>query len=399
MSGFLQCLSNQVYSRLPSRNIWSTGYYFFFSSSFFSPFLVDSPRLEQEPLAMAREVGPFESVSPLPASIRGCLIAMAGMGVTSLVASSLLWLHITYRLILWKIRDIRFQKMQLEPPAAQQTNAPRAIDLNLGLAENHYYQTRYNNSKNATDMPSSLGQKPPEQTDTVVSQVVDHGQSSRQTSTRREKPPNPLLLLIYNLILADVVLSLAYMNNISWLRMDGIIAKTSTCFAQGWTVSFGCLTTSAFLFAISIFSYAGIIRGYKAKSRDVGIACSIVWILSLLLASLGPMVVHDGTFYGRETNWVSLCLLHVQLSLFWFAKVACNHIVLDKRGEETVATFHLPHWFPRHDWNLLHIQSHLLSSVERRPLFALHAPAPSEPVDDGLSREWPRCLFGRQQPP
>lgn len=269
-------------------------------------------------------VGPFESISPLPAEIRRCLMAMAGTGLASLVAAGLLWLHITYRLIRWKIRDRRFQRQQREAPAGASARHPastahhQVIDLNLGLAESHYYQARYqnnNNNKNAHDMPPPLSQKQPlERTDTMISQVaVEQGQGGQPqyqspTSTRREKPPNPLLLLIYNLILADVVLSASYMNNFSWLHQDGIIAPSRTCTAQGFIVSIGCLTTSGFLFAISVFSYLGIIRGYKAKSRDVGIACAFVWVMSLVLASVGLIFVRDSTFYGRETNWVSCCL-------------------------------------------------------------------------------------------
>lgn len=256
-------------------------------------------------------------------------MTMATLGVISLVAAGLLWLHITYRLILWKIRDLRFQRQQTETSTEQPTNTctTGTIDLSLGLAENHYYQARYN--KNASDMPPppppSGGPKQLERTNTVVSQVaLEQGQQQQQqaslrtASTRREKPPNPLLLLIYNLILADVVLSISYLSNISWLRMDGIVAPSSTCVAQGWIVSLGCLTTSGFLFAISVFSYLGIIRGYKAKSRDVGLTCTFVWIMSLFLASLGPLIIRDDTFYGRETNWVSL---------FFFSP--CTSLILD----------------------------------------------------------------------
>lgn len=251
--------------------------------------------------------GPFESVSPLPADVRKCLMAMATVGITSLVAAGLLWLHITYRLLLWKIKQFKSRRQQPEAPPAQPTPSPGTIDLNLGLAENHYYQARYHMN---ADTPTPGDQKQQlERTNTVVSQMaLEQGRQSRTTSSRHEKPPNPLLLLIYNLILADVLLSVSYTNNLSWLLMDGIIAPSKTCTAQGWIVSVGCLTTSGFLFAIAIFSYLGIIRGYKAKSRDVGIACLIVWVMSLLLASLGPLFVRDETFYGRETLWVSLII-------------------------------------------------------------------------------------------
>lgn len=234
---------------------------------------------------------------------------MTSVGVTSLVTAWLLFCHITYKLVAWKIRDTRNQRGQLEQPARSSTNeAP--IDLNMGLAEGHYYQAKGRKPDNSSNTSSSSAQQDAQSVKTNHNLRVEPD-FRPSPSIRREKPPNPLLLLIYNLVLSDVMLSASYTNNAAWLAMDGIIVPSRTCTAQGWLVSFGCLTTSGFLFAIAIFSYLGIICGYKATTRDVMIACSVVWSLSIILSSLGPMVFDDATFYGRETTWVSrfpLCL-------------------------------------------------------------------------------------------
>lgn len=253
-------------------------------------------------------VDPFENISPLPAEIRHGLIAMACIGITSFVTSTLLFTHITYKLVLWKIRNIRHSRRQLElvvaPVPAPRRNAP--LDLNMGLPEDHYYRAK--GKFNQIDDPELSY---PHQGTRATETPRPHEEpqpptASPASSTRGERPPNPLLLLIYNLLLADITMSVTYVANVSWLRMDMIYSPSPQCTLQGFMVSFGCLTTSGFLFAISIFSYLGIIRGYKATTRDVIIACCVVWVSSIVLGCLGPIYYHDQSLYGRETMWVSL---------------------------------------------------------------------------------------------
>lgn len=273
---------------------------------------------------------PFESISPLTDDIRQCLIAMLSVGMVSLLSTTLLLVHITYNLVRWKLRDMRLEREERKQ-AALPTPAPR-VDLSLGLTEEQYYQTRrggrphagsepppfeylassqqqqelsLDTNNNKTTLSHGGDSSGPAEADTAAGPTTTRPSAATRSRSRREKPPNPLLLLIYNLLLGDVALSAAYTNAIVWLAQDGIVAPSRTCSAQGWIISFGCLATSGFLCTISIFSYLGIIRGYKATQRDVLIACTTVWTMSIVAASVGPLYYHgDGTFYGRETNWV-----------------------------------------------------------------------------------------------
>lgn len=52
---------------------------------------------------------------------------------------------------------------------------------------------------------------------------------------------NQFILLIYNLVLADIQQSLAFLLPTRWLIEDKINVRTSTCWAQGWFVSTGDL--------------------------------------------------------------------------------------------------------------------------------------------------------------
>lgn len=237
------------------------------------------------------------SITPLPELYRRCHTAMLVLGMLSLVTTSLLFFHITYRLIRWKINDAR-PPQGIQPHRATNSTTEAQVDLSLGLSEAQYFQTRQKQSASETAATSST--QAPVSLDPLARR--DTGQT---VVSRRQKPPNPLLLLIYNLLFSDICLSAAYVNNAVWLHRDMIEVGSTACHAQGWIVSFGCLATSGFLFTISIFSYLGIIRGRKPTTFVVVSACAAVWILSIFLASLGLFFIDIDKYYKRQVLWVS----------------------------------------------------------------------------------------------
>jgi hypothetical protein len=52
--------------------------------------------------------------------------------------------------------------------------------------------------------------------------------------TRLSKPPNQFVILIYNLVFADLQQSTAFVLNSRWLDMEGIFIDSPACWAQGW---------------------------------------------------------------------------------------------------------------------------------------------------------------------
>lgn len=237
-----------------------------------------------------------DSITPLPALYRRCQTAMLVLGTISLVTTSLLFMHITYRLILWKINDAR--PLETQPHQATDSTSGAQVDLSLGLSEAQYFQTRQKQS--AGDAAATTSAQA-----AATADPLTRRETGQSVISRRQKPPNPLLLLIYNLLFSDIWLAAAYINNAIWLHRDMIEVGSAACHAQGWIVSFGCLATSGFLFTISIFSYLGIIRGHKPTTRVVVTACAAVWILSIFLASLGLIFIDADVYYKRQVLWVS----------------------------------------------------------------------------------------------
>lgn len=113
---------------------------------------------------------------------------------------------------------------------------------------------------------------------------------------------NQFVILIFNLILADVQQSIAFMLNAEWLRKDAIDVGTSSCWAQGWFVSTGDLSSGLFTLAIAIHSYADIVHDYRLGTRSFLAAIGSLWIFNYLLAVIG-VVLHPADVYVRAGAW------------------------------------------------------------------------------------------------
>ncbi|KAH9216600.1 G protein-coupled glucose receptor regulating Gpa2-domain-containing protein [Leptodontidium sp. 2 PMI_412] len=117
-----------------------------------------------------------------------------------------------------------------------------------------------------------------------------------------KSPPNQFLLLIYNLLLADIQQAIAFLLNISSLRNNGIIVGTPTCWAQGWFVSTGDLASSVFICAIAGHTFASVIKEYRLPAGAFYCSIGGAWIFVYAMGALGPLMYGDD-FYVRASAW------------------------------------------------------------------------------------------------
>lgn len=113
---------------------------------------------------------------------------------------------------------------------------------------------------------------------------------------------NQFVILIFNLILADVQQSIAFMLNVQWLRSNAIEVGTSSCWAQGWFVSTGDLSSGLFTLAIAIHSYADIVHDYRLGQRAFLAAIGSLWVFNYVLAIIG-VLLHPADVYVRAGAW------------------------------------------------------------------------------------------------
>lgn len=209
-----------------------------------------------------------DSLTPLPALLRAGLTAVSVLASVSFASSALVLLYLTYKLARWHLTS------------GDGTNhgGPAAVDLSLGLAERHFGHGDDGDG---------------------------HGDAHRK---RKGSSPNQFLVLIFNLLLADMAQASAFLLNTTWLTRDAVQVGTRTCFAQGWLVSVGDLASSLFIGAIAVHTYLTVVWEYKPRQWVLYFAIAGIWIFVHLISAIGIIATKNGEdnggYYVRAAAWV-----------------------------------------------------------------------------------------------
>lgn len=121
---------------------------------------------------------------------------------------------------------------------------------------------------------------------------------------RKSRHVNQFIILIWNLLLADIQQSLAFLLNAKWLVEDQIHVGTTSCWAQGWFVSTGDLASGTWSFAIGLHTFATVIFGYRMSNTKFAIAVVFIWTFVYAMAVTG-IALHPSDIYVRAVAWVS----------------------------------------------------------------------------------------------
>ena len=181
----------------------------------------------------------------------------------------------------------------------------------------------------------------------------------------KREPPNQFLVLIYNLLLADIQQAVAFLLNATWLARDAVAVGTDACWAQGWFVSTGDLASSVFIGAIAIHTYLDLVRGYRPSTWAFYSAIIVLWGFVYGMALLGIAITSNGAanggLYVRAGAWVSTTSIRLILS-----ESDRGRAVLDQCRVPTsssLSTLSLDFYMPGHDFGNLchHLLSHMFS--------------------------------------
>jgi hypothetical protein len=152
---------------------------------------------------------------------------------------------------------------------------------------------------------------------------------------------NQYVILIYNLLLADLQQSIAFSISFHWLRIDKILAPTAPCFIQGWFLNIGDVASGFFVLAIAIHTWLGVIKGYKMPYMWFVVSILGIWLAALLLTILGP-ILHGDRFFTRAGGWCwisgkfqneRLWLHYLWIFIVEFGTIAIyGHIFVHLRG-------------------------------------------------------------------
>ncbi|EDU50152.1 G protein-coupled receptor Git3 [Pyrenophora tritici-repentis] len=118
----------------------------------------------------------------------------------------------------------------------------------------------------------------------------------------RSKRSNQFVILIFNLLWADIQQALAFLLNVEWLRLGSVQVSNPICFAQGWLVSTGDLGSGVWCFVIGLHTFASVVLDYRMKPRYFYLSIGLIWIFILGISSIA-VGMHGKGVYVRSGVW------------------------------------------------------------------------------------------------
>lgn len=250
-----------------------------------------------------------QTLSPLPANLKSGLTAITLLAFISFFASCALFFYLSFKILSWHffLRDRRASEVQ--PTGSFQ----RAVDFTLGIDGIFTEENDNNNADGQAAQPNGA--------------PVQH----------TPKHPNQFLILIVNLLLADMHQGVAFFLNVEWLRKNAVDVDSPTCFTQGLFVSLGDLSSSMFITAIAFHTYFAVVKRRRVRQKVLYLLIASIWVFVYAISFLPIAATRGGAEYGgffvRAGSWVSL--FHSIATL-----LTDIEIVLDEQEVRKPATFY-----------------------------------------------------------
>lgn len=147
----------------------------------------------------------------------------------------------------------------------------------------------------------------------------------------KSKQSNQFIILIFNLVCADLLQSLAFFLNVEWLRVGSVQVGTRLCFLQGTLISTGDLSSGVWCFVIALHTFASVILDYRLKPRPFYLAIFLSWAFIHVISWIGPGL-YPHNYYVRSGVW---CWIHHDLTnirlwthYFWIFVFEFGNVVL-----------------------------------------------------------------------
>ncbi|KAI5466256.1 G protein-coupled glucose receptor regulating Gpa2-domain-containing protein [Mariannaea sp. PMI_226] len=229
------------------------------------------------------------NLTPLPASLHSGLVAISIFALLSFILTSSLFLYLTFKLVTWHLR----KKSQA-----------KSITRNIPEPQP------------VTDFTFEDGAFGP---DGEFNKVA-HDRNVQRIRAAKNKPPNQFLILIYNLIIADMHQGTAFLLSVAWIRKQGLFIDAPTCFVQGFFDSNGDLSSSLFITAIAIHTYLSVVKGYRPPQNVLYAGTIGIWVFVYCLSVIPLLATRNGRavggFFVRAGPWCWINEGYQDLRLF-----------------------------------------------------------------------------------
>ncbi|KAG9238198.1 G protein-coupled glucose receptor regulating Gpa2-domain-containing protein [Amylocarpus encephaloides] len=113
---------------------------------------------------------------------------------------------------------------------------------------------------------------------------------------------NQIFILIYNLLLADFQQALSFLIAFYWLSQNKLVGPSSVCFAQGWLIQIGDLSSGIWVLAIATHTFVGLVLQRQIPFRAFIVGVLGIWLFCLVLTAIGP-ILHGKEYFVPAGVW------------------------------------------------------------------------------------------------
>lgn len=112
---------------------------------------------------------------------------------------------------------------------------------------------------------------------------------------------NQYVVLVLNLLLADLQQSAAFLISFHWIQEGGILAPSGPCTAQAWLLHSGDVSSGFFVLAIALHTFYTAVQGKRIEHQSFIAAIVFTWLFSYFLTAIG--LVHGDKYFVRAGAW------------------------------------------------------------------------------------------------
>lgn len=97
---------------------------------------------------------------------------------------------------------------------------------------------------------------------------------------------NQIFILIYNLLLADFQQALSFLFSFYWIAQDKLVGPSNVCFAQGWLIQIGDLSSGLWVLAIAVHTFVGLVLQRQIPFPAFIAGVITLWVFCLVLTAV-----------------------------------------------------------------------------------------------------------------
>lgn len=251
-----------------------------------------------------------EDLAPLDDNLRAGLAVIGALAVISLILCTSLFSFITFRVIQGRVTAANRTRYTGSRLFSRRSTplAPRTQHEEHQLCR----QASSNTLTGAAKSPLSPGGDPSPRSHLPDGTGPDEeiAVGTVPNIRRRYQGYNPLLVLIYMLLIADIIQSASFIPNLVWVDHNAITVRSESCWAQGWLRSQGDVASAIFAAAVSINTYLLVAHRYTMPSKALRLIVASVWSFSFIIVAAGVWASNNGRDHGgyfvRVDTWVSI---------------------------------------------------------------------------------------------